>query len=845
MPQPARARGRQVNVFQALALLLSFVLVAALGGVLAAGLVLPGVAVANGVTEMSATAFDELPTELDEKTLPEKSSILASDGTLLATLYEQDRVVVPGDKIAQVMKDAVIATEDKRFYEHSGVDPMGMLRAAARNALSTSKEGASTLTQQYVKNVLIESAQQADSDEERARGIDAAREAEGTEGLARKLREAKLAITLEKTLTKDEILEKYLNIAQFGTSVYGVESAAQRYFGVSAADLNYLQAATIAGVTQAPSRWDPLKDPKLSQQRRNTVLRLMHEQGYITDAEYEKGRAVKIKNSLHPQETKLSCMSANESVAGSGYFCDYVTKIIATDETFGKTAAERKKLLKMGGLTIWTTLDKDLQASADKEVKAGVPVKDSSGVGSSIVVVEPGTGQVKAMAQNRDFNNTSESGSRETAVNFNTDNAFGSASGFPPGSTFKPFTLLEWLRSGHSLNETIDGTRMEYQQSEFNAPCTNLVGEYKFGNSEGSGGYMSVLSATQNSVNSAFIAMASKLDLCAIMDGSADLGVHLAGGQAGEGTMPYRPSNVIGSDSVAPLTMAAAYAGFAADGTYCTPIAIVKVTDREGKKLRVPKADCHQAIEAKYARAINYALSNVWQGTASSVPKPSFAAAGKTGTTTYNEHTWFIGYTPRLATAVWVGYPDGLKSMHERTINGTTYWNGPYGASIAAPTWARFMNDALAGGKNPDFTDPERDQVYGKEISVPYVVGLSEDDARSRLYEAGFQVSVSSERVESDVPEGLVAQQNPSGNAVRGSVITLTLSSGPAPKPPEQCQDGNNPPGCENDDDKDGDGDGNGNGNGDRGPGGNGGFWNQSALDDPADSGLFRDTTGW
>lgn len=838
MPQPARARGRQVNVFQALALLLSFVLVAAVGGVLAAGLVLPGVAVANGVTNMSATAFDDLPTELEQKPLPEKSSILASDGTLLATFYDQDRVVVPGDKIAQVMKDAVIATEDKRFYEHSGIDLMGMVRAAARNALQTSREGASTLTQQYVKNVLIETARQADTAEERAKGIEEARTAEGAEGLARKLREAKLAITLEKTMSKDEILAKYLNIAQFGTSVYGVESAAQRYFGVSAADLNYLQAATIAGITQAPSRWDPLKDPKQSQVRRNTVLRLMHEQGYITDEEYEKGRKAKIKNSLHPEETRLGCMSADESVAGSGYFCDYVTKIIAKDETFGKTAQERSDRLLEGGLTIWTTLDKDLQAAADKEVKAGVPVNDSSGVGSSIVVVEPGTGQVKAMAQNREYNNTSEVGKRETAVNFNTDNAYGSASGFPPGSTFKPFTLLEWLREGHSLNETIDGTRMQYQQSEFNAPCTNLVGEYKFGNSEGSGGYMSVLQATENSVNSAYIAMASKLDLCQIMDGSADLGVHLAGGAAGQGTMPYRPSNVIGSDSVAPLTMAAAYAGFAANGVYCSPIAILKVTDANGKKLKVPSADCHQGIEAKYAHAINFALSHVWEGTASSVPKPSFAAAGKTGTTTYNEHTWFIGYTPKLATAVWVGYPDGLKSMHERTINGNTYWSGPYGSSIAAPTWVRFMNDALEGGDNPDFEEADSDQIYGKEISVPYVVGLSESDARSRLYAAGFKVSVSSERVESDVAAGLVAQQSPSGSAVRGSVILLKLSSGPAPEAPDPCKDGNNGPGCNN-------GDGNGDRDGNRGPGGDDGFWGGSVLGDSTSTDPFRSTTGW
>lgn len=822
MPKTARARGRQVNAFQALALLLSFVLVACLGGVLAAGLALPGVAVANGLTDMSVTAFDDLPTELTPTDLPEKSRILASDGTLLATFFDQDRVVVPLDQVAPIMQQAVIATEDRRFYEHAGVDVMGMVRAAARNALHISKEGASTLTQQYVKNVLIEASQVDGTDAEKAAALEQARADEGTEGLARKLREAKLAITLEKRMTKDEILEKYLNIAQFGASTYGVESAAQRYFGMRALKLNYLQAATIAGITKSPSYWDPILHPKNAQQRRNVVLGLMLREGYITQAEYNVGVKTPIEDTLNVQPSKLGCMSASDAVPGSGFFCDYVTKVIVTDPAFGETASERRNLLTKGGLTIWTTLDKDMQAAADKAIKDSIPVDDPSAIGTAMVVVEPGTGQIKAMSQNRDYNNTSNHGERETSVNYNTTNAYGASGGFAPGSTFKPFTLLEWLREGHSLHETLNARRMQYSLNEFNAPCTNLTGTWKFGNAEGSGGVMNVLQATMNSVNSGYAAMASKIDLCKIFDGAADLGVVKAGGsEKNSGPIDPLPANILGSQSVAPLSMANAFAAFAANGRYCNPVAILKVTTTAGEELKVPSADCSQKIEPDIAKAMSYALSNVWKGTAKAVGAPSFPSAGKTGTTSENEDVWFVGYTPKLSAAVWAGHTGRMASMHGLTIGGKSYAGrgaGPWGSSIPAPTWKRFMEDVLGGGDNPGFDKPSNDLIYGKPVYVPNVVGMSEGAAIKTLTERGFQPVVSDERVDSDVEKGRVAEQDPSGSTVSGSVITLRLSNGHSPHQ-EQCDNGGQWPFCNPDN-----GGGNGGGGDVGGPGkGNGG----------------------
>jgi membrane peptidoglycan carboxypeptidase len=777
MPHSARPQGRQVNLFQALALLLAFLLIAGVGGVLSAGLLMPAVAGASALTGATTEVFDDLPTELKEEPLSEKSTVLAADGTtVLATFYAQNRIVVPLEAISQDMQNAVVATEDKRFFEHGGIDPTGMLRAAAKNAFTDDVQGASTLTQQYVKNVLIESAIRKEDPAEREAAIRAAREADGTAGISRKLREAKLAIALEQRYAKQEILAKYLNIAQFGASVYGVEAAAQFYFGLPASQLDYLRAATLAGVTQSPTRWDPVVNPQNSEQRRNVVLQLMLQQGFIDQAQHDAGVATPLASYLNVTETRLGCMTAN-AVANAGYFCDYVTKVITNNPAFGETREQRLQLLYRGGLTITTTLDPARQAMADAEVKAGVPVDDPSGVASAISVVEPGTGKIVAMAQNRIYNNTSTAGPRETSVNYNTDSAYGSSKGFAPGSTFKPFTLVQWLKEGHSLNEVINANLRPYKMSAFNSSCAKFVGEYKFGNAEGDGGVMSVLNATKNSVNSGYIEMASQLDLCGIFDTAKSLGVHNPDGT------DYKayPANVLGSDSIAPLTMAAAFAAFAANGTFCEPIALLSVVDSNGNQLPVPSANCREAIEPRIATAMNFALSHVWEGTAKGLGGIDRPSAGKTGTTSENEHTWFVGYTPQLSAAVWVGFSEGTIPVQRMTVNGKFIRNA-YGATIAAPTWQRFMRQAHAGLPVVGFAQPGSTEVDGQRVRVPNVVGRTEADAQAALRGAGFTVRVAPEQTASSVPAGSVASTSPSGGAStgRGGVVTLTLSNGQA-----------------------------------------------------------------
>jgi membrane peptidoglycan carboxypeptidase len=778
-PSPT-PRGRQVTVVQALALLLAFVLTAGVGGLLTAGLVLPTVAVANTATDLSVTAFEDLPSELERKPLAEKSVMLAADGTELAEFYSENRVVVSLEQVSAQMQNAVIATEDRRFYQHGGIDPAGMVRALVQNSFTSGTQGASTLTQQYVKNVLIETAAR-DND---LAAVEAAREAEGAEGYARKLREAKLAIALEKELTKDQILENYLNIAQFGVATYGVESAAQRYFGKSALDVSYLEAATIAGITQSPTAFDPVKNPEDSQKRRDVVLGNMLREAFITREEYDAGIATPLPQTLNVSEPQNGCMAAGAVVQGSGFFCDYVTQVIRNDPAFGETPEEREDLLYRGGLTITTTLDPRLQTLADTEVKNTVPVDDPTGVGSAMSVVEPGTGLIKAMAENRNYNNSAEAAGRDSSVNYNTSFSYGGSSGFAPGSTFKPFTLLEWLKQGHNLNERVNGTERTLNLSQFTSCGQKYSNEtWKVGNAEGGSGQMTVLAATQGSVNLAFLSMAMQLDLCGIMDGAAQLGVVRSNNGAEGETFGANPSNVLGSDSTTPLMLAGAYAAFSANGVYCRPTAITNIKNADGEDITIPDAGCAQVIDPNVAAAMNLALSNVFKGTGRSLGTPSFyTASGKTGTTTRNEHTWFVGYTPRLVSAVWVGYPDAMRPMQGITINGR-YARYAYGATYAGVTWKNFMDQALNDGQpNPGFTAPNNEAVYGRSIPVPSVVGQDQATATATLQGAGFGVTVGGS-TPSDVTAGSVASQSPSGSAPAGTTITLTLSSGPGAPP--------------------------------------------------------------
>ncbi|WP_102509552.1 transglycosylase domain-containing protein [Sanguibacter massiliensis] len=773
-----RPAARQVTVLQALGLLVTFVLLAGVGGLLTAGLVLPAAAGASAMTNTATKLFDELPTELEPGEPSQASHIYAANGKLLATFYAENRTVVDLDEISMAMQNAVIAIEDKRFFAHGGVDVEGMARALVLNATTGSKQGASTLTQQYVKNVLIEEAnRQGDK-----LGVAAARE--GTN--ERKLREAKLAIAIEDRMSKLEILEAYLNIAQFGVSVYGVEAAASYYFGTSAAELTPVQAATIAGITKAPAKYDPERNPENAEARRNIVLREMYTQGYITKAEYDEARALKIADTLKITPTKRNC----EAAGGAAYFCDYVTKVILSNEAFGTTQSERDDLLYRGGLEIHTTIDLDLQKIANKELRNTIPTKDASGLGTAMSVVEPGTGKILAMAQNRTYVADPEAvGPGKTSINYNTDQKHGGSRGFQAGSTFKAFTLTEWLREGKPLNASVSATKTMWPGSTWRASCIDnyrYVGEYGPGNSDGrASGQTSVLRATAFSVNTAFVAMEGQLDLCGVADSAylagfrPSLALERDDPPSDDNGVEVTPSMTLGTQNTSPLAMANAYATFASGGTYCDPVAITQILTASGEELPVPQANCRTTLDAEVAHGVTYALQKVLTegGATRARLAGGRVAAGKTGTAQLNRHTWFIGYTPQLATAVWIGNPDRDTSMQYIRINGVPY-SYVYGSTLAAPTWKRFMDQALEGKPNVAFPDPTTKTIHGERVPVPWVGGRSVADATKILNEAGFSVVVNPAQVPSSYPRGTVANTNPSGTTTAGSTITLNISSG-------------------------------------------------------------------
>lgn len=760
-------------------MLLAFLVASVTGGVLLAGMAVPLVASMGTVSNATTGIFNELPAELEIDKPSEQSVILAADGSVMATFFLENRIIVPLEQIAVPMRDAIVAIEDRRFYEHKGVDPEGMARALVNNLLNEGTEGASTLTQQYIKNILIERGRVSGDQELIAAAT------EQTYG--RKLQEARYAVALEQRTSKDEILAGYLNIAQFGPSVYGVEAAARHYFSKSAADLTVAESALLAGIPQAPGKWDPISNPENSLLRRNQVLDDMLELGYIDRAQYDEAIATPLENMLRPQTTSSGCASAGTAA----YFCEYVVKDLLSNPAYGETIEERRALLLRGGLVIETTLDPTRQQAAFDAVTSTVPINDASGVKMALASVEPGTGRIQAMAQNTNYGNggTPEDPTR-TLVNFAVDRAHGGGEGFQTGSAFKAIVLTQWLRTGHSLMAVVDGNRRSYPPSDWTISCApeNVpMTPYEPKNLEGVGGdRVTVLEATRKSINLPFVEMASQMDLCGIAQVGEAMGLKRGNGEP----LQIIPSMALGANTITPLDMASAFATFANDGEYCTPVAISRVTTREGTELAVPQTACSQAIEPEIARGVNYALQEVTKtgGTGARAALPDRPTAGKTGTANNNYHAWFVGYTPQLAAAVWIGHSEGDVSMSPARINGTWY-RQVYGGLLPAPTWKKYMEVAMAGLPVEGFPSPTEKTVQGERLPVPSVIGRSVADATGILEAAGFSVRVG-DAIYSSRPRGVVAAQSPGAGALLtpGSVVILNPSAGPAPAPRPEPQ---------------------------------------------------------
>ncbi|MEV0979763.1 transglycosylase domain-containing protein [Streptomyces sp. NPDC049915] len=663
-----------------------FLGVSVLAGAVLAGIALPAVGALGLAAKGSVESFDELPVSLKTPPLSQRTAILDADGGQIATVYSRDRTVVALKDISPYMQKAIVAIEDSRFYQHGAIDLKGVLRALNKNAQSGGvAQGASTLTQQYVKNVFVEEA-----------GDDPTKVAEATQQtLGRKIKELKFAIQVEEELGKKKILENYLNITFFGEQAYGVEAASQRYFSKSAKDLNLQESALLAGIVQSPSRYDPVNDEAEATKRRNIVLQRMAEVGDVSQAEADRAKTAPL--GLKVSQPKNGCITAAK---GAGFFCDYVREVFLTDRAFGRTRAERAKLWNQGGLTIHTTLDPQAQESLQDSVRRHVNKSDD--VATAASVVQPGTGKILAMGQSRPYG----FGKNETQINLSVNQRMGGGAGYQSGSTFKPIVAAAALEGGMPATKTYPSPySMDYPHpvaacdgrkwDESNVRLTNE-------NKSESGPY-AMKEATAKSVNTYFVQMISEIGICPVTEMAQRMGVQRADGKK----LEERPSIALGTQEVSPLTMANAYAAFASRGMYCTPVAIESIAQRVGdqtKSLPVPKSTCSRAMSEKTADTVNTLLRGVVEdGTGKQAGLGSRPSAGKTGTTDERFAAWFVGYTPNMAGAVWVGDPAHKRKMQQISIGGV--WHDKvYGGEVPGPIWKDMMSGALQGRPAPDFT---------------------------------------------------------------------------------------------------------------------------------------------
>ncbi|AYG04194.1 transglycosylase domain-containing protein [Gryllotalpicola protaetiae] len=815
--------------------LLGFVAMSAVAGLLVAAAVTPAVAVTGMAANNSIGVFQGLPEYLKIDSLATRSTMYAKQGgkdVPIATFYSQNRIVDTWDQINQITKDAAVSTEDPRFYSHGAIDVQGTTRALVNDLLNKSGEtqGGSSITQQYVKNVRLQTCEKYNvlpDDTGTAEQQQAAQaaltkkyqdcynsytDATGLDGLSRKVQEMKLAIGVEKKYNKQDILLGYLNIAGFGGQVYGIESAARYYFNTTAAQLNLQQAATLIAIVNNPNnlRID-LPNNKLNGtangfkatlDRRNYVLRSMLKAKTITQQQYDDAVKTKIEPTITPQPSGCA-QAAGQDAA---FYCDAVMYEIQHNPVFGKTQDDRDALLNHGGLNIYTALNLDLQSQAQQALSSYIPPSDPRfNIGGADVSVELNTGRVVLAVQNRPFNPTTTSQGNSTQTAYTFDYNHGGSSGFQTGSTYKAFSLVEWLKAGHALNDIVNApvSRATIPQSKYHSSCDTPNGPaWQLKNDEsGEGGPMTVLKATALSINTAFAVMGEQFDLCSLRNDAAALGVKPAypyeqqynskgvlvnvtdaNGKPVPAQLADNPSSILGTNYVSPLDMAVAYAGIANGGKTCSPIYIDKVTDATGKDLPVPQTTCTQAIDPKIAAGVTYALANgplVGSGTgAAANPKDGVPIMGKTGTANGKDgepgvQNWLVTSTTKVANATWVGNVSGNYAFQDLTFNHVQ------GRNVKFPIAKSILTnlDKTYGGDA--FPTPDALSVNGPQVGIPDLSGKTPQQAQQVLEGLGFVFADGGPQPGSQ-PAGTVQSTNPPAGSKlsKGSTVTIYESDG-------------------------------------------------------------------
>jgi membrane peptidoglycan carboxypeptidase len=771
-------------------------LVMAFGALLFALALLPPLGAAGRAVQEFEREFSQIGADVDLQfpRPPERSTIYAADGSVLATLYlDENRKIVRLGKVNETTRDAVLAIEDDKFYEHPGLDFQSIVRAFITNTLSGEVlQGASTITQQLARNVF------ADIGTERT--------------LARKIQEARVAVRLEEEYSKDQILELYLNEVYFGRGVYGIGTAAEYYFGKGVRKLTLPESAMLAGLIQSPETYSPVNDQAAAMGRRNVVLDRMAELGMITPQEADGAKATEIK---------LDITEVGNQAAKFPFFVEYLKAQILNDPRFGKTERARVKTLFQGGLKIYTTLEPHLQRAGEAIVRNHLPAPtDPEG---AMAAVDARTGAVKALIASTEFD--------KSQVNLATGQG---GTGRQSGSAFKPFTLAAAFEQGIPVGKVY---RAESGQ---HVDCGPYGGDYQvFNAGDGGGsGYVNLPYATANSINAVFVQLAVDAGPPNIVDVAHRMGIE----------SPLEPycSITLGVHEVTPLEMASAFSTLANEGVHCQPFAITRVLGPTGKSVfKQRHGQCEEVIDSEIADKVAGLLGLVVdQGTGTAAALGRWDVFGKTGTTNDSADVWFSGCTRQVCAATWVGHPEARIPMP-----------GAYGGTVAAPIWHDFMLRAMQGlpsetlpgapslerARVPDVVGLSQAQAVevlaeanftpivgvvgsaepagtvvgqapgggalvtaGGQVTiqvsngnapsgrVPDVIGLPEGDAAAALQGAGYGVQVAGSATNKKGLAGIVADQAPpAGTRLdQGQTVTIIVYVYAKPTPPPGSGDG-------------------------------------------------------
>ena len=710
--------------------------------------------------------------DVPRRALAQTSFVYAADDTVITELHAvEDRVVLPTSQIPDWIRDAAVAIEDRRFYQHHGIDGRAIIRASYVNLRDgTIEEGGSTITQQLVKNLYTG----------------------GDRTLARKLSEASLAWQLEDRLSKEEILTRYLNTVYFGQGAYGVQAAARTFFDVDAPDLTLAQSALLAGLITSPGHFDPYEYPRRALGRRRVVLRLMHEFGMITTAQRREARRAPVD--LHPVTTL--------GRYDYPYFVDYLKEWFLSNPAFGETREDRYKLLFTGGLRIHTTLQPAVQAASQRAVDSVLSYPNDPS--AAVTVLDPRTGFVLAMVGGDQLDYWLD----RNAGRVNLATAMG-GTGRQSGSSFKPFALVAALEAGLSPSEI------------FPAPSTLQLalesGEiWDVTNAEGAGyGSMSLRAATVHSVNTVYAQLIDRLGAGTVVEVAERMGLRCCP-RVSHPRHPLQPylSAVLGTNEVNTLEMASAYGTLATGGVRTRPVPVSRVTDAHGAVIWSANASGDRVLDPQVASVTNEILHEAvlfGTGTAANIGRPQI---GKTGTAMDHSDAWFVGAIPQMVAAVWIGFPEGQIPMEPPETRITVF-----GGTWPAQIWRLLMLEASRGlpvmaFPNPEvgfvsvsvdasqepnclpnpFTLPQNIQTLQfiegteptkvctspsslQEVLIPSTIGSAETTAIEALTQAGFYVEVVT--APSTQPKGTVLAQTPAAGtqAFQTSTVTITVSS--------------------------------------------------------------------